>query len=427
MLRRACPGAFLCRGGVMKPGKTGACRPGERAGREKRGESRGSLALEAGECYNFLKTPGKGERMDSRLNGKISTGRGGGKLMHIELMRALCITAVLLYHSKAAQQLMQSALPHSAQFRAGLVLQLALGCCIFPFFMISGALLLERDESPGQIFRKRVLKTLAVLLLISLFYYFFYSMNGGALRPVYFAELVYSSSLSVQLWFLYAYLGFLLMLPLLRPMAQYMQNRHFIYLFGLALIFRVLLPFAECFLMGEQYRLNEELLLPAVFCDVIFFPLMGYYIEKRLPERYYTKKNAFIAVSGAVIMLILTAAAAELRSELTGESGMESAARFRFAVILPLSTSLYFALKCLFVHREAGKRTVRLLSFLGGCSFGIFLFESALRQLMLPLRTALETLMPPFPAALIWAAAVYLTGLAGVGLLRLIPGIKKFI
>ena len=113
-------------------------------------------------------------------------------------------------------------------------------CLLFSIFsrfplwlclMISGALLLDEDESIMDIWKKRISR-LSVILLIASFGYYINEVlaHREEFDLTSFIPDLYSRDQIPQFWYLYAYLGFLICLPFLRPMVKNMRNSVFLYL-----------------------------------------------------------------------------------------------------------------------------------------------------------------------------------------------------
>ena len=97
------------------------------------------------------------------------------------------------------------------------------------FLMISGMLLLGKDESIGFIWKKRIPKYVAILLVFSLIFYTLNSIHYN--REFSIMELlicVYSKGVLIPYWFLYAYITFLILLPFIRKMARNFTGKEFI-------------------------------------------------------------------------------------------------------------------------------------------------------------------------------------------------------
>ena len=85
------------------------------------------------------------------------------------------------------------------------------------FVMISGALLLKKEEDYKTFFVKRILKVGIVILLFSFVYYVIDVLKtGDAFSMMSFGAHIYKDAITNAYWYLYLYLGLLIMLPLLQ-------------------------------------------------------------------------------------------------------------------------------------------------------------------------------------------------------------------
>ncbi len=171
------------------------------------------------------------------------------------------------------------------------------------FFMISGALLLGKEESYLHILRHRVLRIVLVMLLCA----FIKCINGLSFRD--YLHMVFFD----LNWYLYAYLAYLLMLPFLRLIAINSKREHvIIYLISCSVFY------LSC---GIFYFFNTEIMiydLVSLFnerwasqCWGIVFPLLGYYVYR---ADDYDLKNSkltswfilFMTIFSVVVCFILT-------------------------------------------------------------------------------------------------------------------------
>ena len=143
------------------------------------------------------------------------------------------------------------------------------------FFMVSGALLLGREESLVQVLRHRVLRMLAVLALFLLAQNAYYVSIGKISLTEGLLNLPFASSPAWASWFLLAYTAFLLMLPLLRLLAQRMQPRHFIYLIILHLVFCEFIPL-KCAPLSPWLPLTTH---TGTTSNIYIYALLGYAAE----------------------------------------------------------------------------------------------------------------------------------------------------
>lgn len=285
--------------------------------------------------------------------------------------------------------------------------------CAPLFFMISGALLLGKKESLKDVFLHRFLRFLVLLLVFGLVEYaYFYHLNPEITfsLPTFF-YLAYSTTIIQQYWFLYAYLGFLLILPFIRMMAQNMKPVHFYYLAGLMFLFEGLLPIVEY--LWQNSRIAIEIPL---FANIIIYPLMGYFIEN-----IYDGKGKVLLYLACAAALVTNTVIGHMA--LVSRGGVESLGGMTFVTAL----AVFVLVKRLFDKHPASQKGSKVISFLGSGSMCVFLLEPPLRDTFKRIYVATEPYITWFPAALLWVSAACLAGILIYHLLRLIPGVKKIL
>ena len=185
---------------------------------------------------------------------------------YLDWLRVIAIALVIYNHLPAF------ALRESGKF--GFVLPAVLVPVNVPlFFMISGALLLGKDESTKTLINKRVMRMVVVIPVALVGLYLLRSLHETVLHGTSFhfslKECVYgifSGGLapldSGSYWYLYAYLGYMIMLPFLRGAAKHMLRPHFILLTVIHAAFYTVLPVTNivlgCF-GQEPLRIMGEL------------------------------------------------------------------------------------------------------------------------------------------------------------------------
>lgn len=143
------------------------------------------------------------------------------KKIHLELLRIIAVYLVVLTHTGKRGFMYFTTLEPSVIYFVTMLIPVICNIAVPLFFMISGATLIGKDESPGQIWRRRIPRHLAVLVLASLMMYVYYGLKDDALLSVAdFLRALYTQNVIVPYWFLYGYLAFLILLPFLRRMIR---------------------------------------------------------------------------------------------------------------------------------------------------------------------------------------------------------------
>lgn len=90
------------------------------------------------------------------------------------------------------------------------------------FMMITGALLIPKAESWSVIFKKRISRMLVVLVAFSALMYGLqcFAWNQDTFSAMAFAEKLLKNEIQTSYWYLYEYIGILMMLPFLGAIAR---------------------------------------------------------------------------------------------------------------------------------------------------------------------------------------------------------------
>lgn len=350
-----------------------------------------------------------------------------GRLTHLDFMRVLAIFCVLFNHTGNVGFFL---FPAASGLKQGIYCAISVLCTLAVplFFMISGALLLGRDESIGTVLKKRFLRFAAILAGASVLYWLYdAAVHHSPLDPGGFFTRLYSADLSVGLWYLYSYLSLMLMLPLLRRMARNMTNPEFLYLAVLSLIFTGLLPMAGYLVFRDSCQLNQHLSRALFTAENVVFFLMGYYFEHRLPEKYRTGKTVLLGAALSALAVLLSVGMTLYRGRVMGYFDEGESQCFHKSLIAIPTCTLYLACKLFFTRVRLSPRLQKLLALLAGTTFGVFLLERILREQTVFLYHWLSPRIGPLPASLAWSLGALALGSGFVALLKKIPGLKALL
>lgn len=107
--------------------------------------------------------------------------------------------------------------------------------------MITGALLIPKAESWSVIFKKRISRMLVVLVAFSALMYglLCFAWNQDTFSAMAFVEKLLKNEIQTSYWYLYEYIGILMMLPFLGAIARNVDLDCMKYFLGLGLIIKV--------------------------------------------------------------------------------------------------------------------------------------------------------------------------------------------
>jgi surface polysaccharide O-acyltransferase-like enzyme len=238
------------------------------------------------------------------------------------------------------------------------------------FFMVSGATLLGKEETVKQLFRKRVLRILLVIVIFSMIQYLAEILMKGerSFDAGFFVTHLVRGDVTEQYWFLYAYMAFLIALPVLRPLAAGLTDNVYRYLLLTALIWNYLPPLLKL-VTGLQFSSSFSLFYTG---QLIFYPLAGFYMARMADSELNDRPG----VAGAVLAAIIASGMIieYVSHMLTGEWGLQEIS------VMPVTLLLFRILRIL-GSRINGHRSAFVIYFLGGLSFGIYLMELIARRL----------------------------------------------
>lgn len=300
--------------------------------------------------------------------------------------------------------------------------------------MVSGGLLLNREEDIRTLLKKRVLRFAVAL---TLFYLGLYTLRllhdtilyGAvfAFSPGEFIRGLFSHSLipadAGSYWFLYAYLLYLLMLPFLRSIAHNMQKSHFILITVLHAAIYTILPLVNLLLSAcglQALTLSNEISVPTAVASVFFYPLIGYWIEEKASVTSLTRRNILILTAVSLAGL-LTA------SLLYCKAGMSNAL-FLFDWTAALTVFLIFKrTETVRDTENAARKKPGLIRIISTISFGIYLLDPYLKLLLFGAYYKAASRLPELISSLIWIPVSMAIGGCLTWLLKKVPGFRKLL
>lgn len=299
------------------------------------------------------------------------------KKIYLEIVRLISIALVIFNHTESFAE----PLNYAYCGEIGHLLSLGVSICtkvaVPLFFMISGALLLVREESLAELLRKRVFRFVVLIVLYQVLqhlYYFFikhHEITTFSFIKDCIAGGVYGACAS---WFLYAYLSFLLLLPFLRYMVRNMPNKYFIYLFILQMILFAFIP-------GPKTGMSEWV----SFCNRVYiYVLAGYFIEHRVNIQRIDVKQIFALIVGSCFSIVLSVLMCVVSLRVLGERCFsEQTMCFNNGLLIPCIT-IYVLIKKWSVFLK-NPLLLGVITTLSSAVFTIMLSENILRDIATPL------------------------------------------
>ena len=369
-----------------------------------------------------MSTKTKGEKLNTKPDGAKSVESKPDmkkeRNLAFDIIRILAIMLVLYNHHRIAFTYYNYVAAGSVKYYIALFLTVFCKCGPPLFFMVSGALLLGKDEDYSYVFKHRILRILIVMIPCAILKTLTFEKYTNYLRT-------YLCDLN---WYIYAYLAYLFMLPFIRSICKDLDKKKArIFLISVLVAYSIsglgiglhfpeqITPGMILFTAGKASRVWK-----------LIFPVIGFIIVKFYDE-FDKRKMYLILTCGSVISLIAGVLITNL--DVMNYKGKSVDDLAQYAILLP-TCLIFYTVVDLCKKKDIKNKALRwLIIELSGATFGIYLINAhaatssrlyGWMQGMLPQMGVYNCqILSIFVEVVILFVIVFL--------LRLIPGVKKFI
>lgn len=353
------------------------------------------------------------------------------KKYHLDALRVLASFFVLFGHSDLrGQHYFMNLTIWDRSYWISLCLQQFTFVNIAIFFMISGALLLKKEEDLKTLFKKRISKYVILIIVFGFFQCIYdctirYPENPFDLVQI--LKTIYSTSVIYQYWFLRSYLAFLIILPFLRILVKNMSDKLMYYLLGGYVIVYAILPPLEVLLGVDRIQLHVTF-----YTDLVILPLTGYFLENKFFQKI--NWNWWKILLSNVIMF--TAWGVNVwYTFMRMQEGLFYYVADGLTYLLMVGLYIDFRLVCdkikasrLAKGKEKASLLGNVISFLAGGSLMILLFEPQLRENTMFIYDALVDKIKWLPADVVWlGTALIIAAFINLGKDLIVKGFKKIV
>lgn len=292
-----------------------------------------------------------------------------GKKVHIEFLRIFACFMVFYNHTDAA--IRNVAFDDLSKSRIAAILLFLLCKTAVPIFLlIAGANLKGKKDSVGKSL-ERIGKVLLMIVVVSIFYHFYYYRSFDGL--VFMKELI-SGKTTVAIWYLYMYLGIMIILPILQRVS--FSRNLCLYIFFLHLAGAGLIPFVEYYL--DVKILSSYLFMPEISSYVIIF-LLGDFLEYETENEEMTIGVLSKAFACGICALGIAFVFAVYKMQMYNERFDDTLYnQIYFTPTILLACSIYIICKYVFIKLRNEKCRL-ILSRIGSYTLGIYLLGDFLR------------------------------------------------
>lgn len=370
-------------------------------------------------------TPSSTNSTDGR---HLSTSR----VLYLDVLRTLACFLVVVNHTNSL--VFQAESPGSLTWFFSILWYYLSKIAVPLFVMIAGANLLPKQDSYSRI-GVRILRVVLVLVLFSYGYYLWnlwltHLTWQRALDIPAFLHSIWQAPITDSFWYLYLYIGLLVMLPLLQRMAYVMKKKDMLYLTGISLGIGSFWSLLTHYLPSLAPSPYFDLPLFSIFIGLFF---AGHFLQHYAqPKPQHRWLCVAIIIGSLLFSLLITLFEANRISLGQKYWFMDERTAPAFPIITCALAFMHLA-HCLDLQKEPsnGKipsRAHLLFSRLGRYTFAIYLIQDFLiaetrYRLFVPLSATIN----PWLAALAWEGLIFAAALLIAWLLLLIPWFRKIL
>ncbi len=334
----------------------------------------------------------------------------------LDLLRIIACFFVIVNHTNS--DIFLSTTPQNLTWFVSLTYFFISKIAVPIFFMISGYLLLSKIDSYKKCLQRIIRIVIALIgcgFIYAIYHTYYMNPNPSFISAIKRFLDVYIVLPSNALWYLYTYLGILFMLPFLQKMVSLMTKRDYYIFFTISGLFFSVLPILTHY--NQQINVNANFQLP-LFGGYICMLFIGQYFSKFGIKK--TRCGFCIACVLFVAMVIFNVIATYFEYQKSSSSYLFFDNRTFFPILLQ-SVCVFYLVS--FV--KAPEKLAKIISYIGSCTFGIYLISDMNIGLLKPIYTMASSYMHPFFAVIIFEICIFVVGLIVVALLKNIPFIKK--
>lgn len=339
---------------------------------------------------------------------------------NLDILRIIACFFVIINHT---DNTMLSSLEPSARWFVSATMLYICKVAVPLFIMISGAVLLGKEESYKDLYKKRVLRTAIVIVIFSFIYYINMLIKKETTFSLKeFWQAILHAPITNAYWYLYMYLGLMIMLPILRKLVKNMETRDYIYCLVIWTIFMGVFPIINHYF--EYKPITYCFNIPIISVYVIYF-IMGYFIENKLDKQYFNKA---ILIACVILSIICTGISVWLTyydvvRDAENKVFMDNTEYITIAI--PSLTVFYIA-KYIALKNE-NVQEGRVVANIATHTFGIYLLSDLLIQRLEFISEFLVKYVDEIIAMIGLEISVFVVGYMITWILKKIPLVKKML
>ena len=307
------------------------------------------------------------------------------KKVYLEALRVIAACCVIYNHLPAINLYLDKTGFEQTFY---MVITLLIKIAVPVFFMISGALLLNREEeSYKDIFQKKFLRILLVIFIyeLGLFLLTIYrSIRLGEElydHPVrFFFQGMLEGSLpnTGVYWYLYLYLGYLLSLPFMQRISPKINKKDFVFLVVVHFIFFSFMPILNIWTVESgfgDFTFDGGFDIPFANKYIFFYPFIGYYIDQKMDMDKFNKKTVWSILGLGALVLFINCFCIYHEARVSGEFQITYTELFNYAYAIITFILIKYLFEKVLIDKPVYEKLAKFVCFVGPLTFGIYLLD----------------------------------------------------
>lgn len=344
--------------------------------------------------------------------------KSANHMVWIDLVRVIACFFVIVNHTNS--QIFVNTTP-SVEWFISLTYFFVSKIAVPLFVIISGYLLLDRQDSYYNNFC-RIMRMATVLFFASLGYYLYFVSLGriySSFSWVEFLGIIVKGPMTGAFWYLYLYIGLLIMLPFLQKLVKGMERKDFHVFFAISAVVYGIWPILEHYV--PVIELSENLELP-LFASYVAMLMLGYYFKKYAVSRKNTKIGSAVIFVVAIAFNVIATYMEYTYVSQDSNKYLFLDERTFFPIVLA-ACCVFYIFKDMKLHGFVG----RIISLAGSCAFGIYLLSDFLIGYFQFVFDFFSRYMSPILAVLIMEGWIFVLGFVVIYFVKKIPIIKELV
>ncbi len=289
-------------------------------------------------------------------------------------------------------------------------------CINIPLFlMISGTVMLHKRYSHRQVLKKS-LRYAVITIIVSYVYYLWRGFSPVDL--ICFLRLLWSDEVFGLMWFMYAYIGLLLVTPALQKMVAEFEKADYIYFIILGIIVKSILPLLSFIFGWNGFGIYIDLLT-----DMVFYPIAGAFLG-HIENKEIKKKHMLLMAVICILSLVINVGMVRIEYLRCGEYSE----KYLFCMSTISSMALFVIVRKICSQIEFTGVLKRILNECGNCVFGTYLISMLVQNNVFGIYwRAYKVAKEPLIAGYIYTFGVLVICFVIVFLIRKIPFLRSLL